>query len=85
MVLKQVGVWMAGKIINRISVVAAERKLEIKEIAKISGLPSQTIRRQWKDELNGISFDTLAGLCYALDCQPGDLLEFISDNGNTED
>jgi putative transcriptional regulator len=76
---------MSGRIVNRISVVAAERKLEIKDIAKISGLPSQTIRRQWKDESNGISFDTLIGLCIALDCQPGDLLEFVSDNGNTGD
>ena len=80
--LAKMGAWMSGRIINRISYVAGKRKLEIKDIAKMSGLPSQTIRRQWKDEADGISFTTLAGLCQALDCQPGDLLAFASDNGH---
>jgi putative transcriptional regulator len=53
-------------IIIRLDVMLALRKMRSKDLAAEIGLT----------EAKGVRFDTLAKICRALDCQPGDLLEF---------
>ena len=71
-----------GKIVNRLPLVAGEKRMLPKDIAKIGEMYSSTVIRQWMAESNGISYDTLARICYALDCQPGDILQFVPENNN---
>jgi len=75
---------MTGKIINRISEVAGKRRMQISDIANKADLPYMTVKRQWYATAGSITFSTLAAICQALDCQPGDLLEFHED-GHSRD
>ncbi len=62
----------------RINELLAERKLSAGELAKAVGITLQNLSILKNDRAKAIRFSTLAGLCRALNCQPGDLLEFIS-------
>ena len=72
---------MEGKIIFNIDVMLAKRKMSVSELAKQVNitLPNMSILKTGKAK--AIKISTLAALCKALDCQPGDLLEYQkSDN-----
>ena len=61
----------------RINELLAERKLSAGELAKAVGITLQNLSVLKNDRAKAIRFSTLSGLCRALNCQPGDLLEFI--------
>lgn len=67
---------MADEIIFNIDVMLARRKMSVSELAERVGitLPNVSILKNGKAKALKIS--TLARLCAALDCQPGDLLEY---------
>ena len=63
--------------------VLASRKLKAKEIAATIGVSETHLSLFRSGKVRGVRFSTLARLCAALDCQPGDLLSFEeSDEGS---
>ena len=64
------------EIIVRLDVMLARRKMRSKELAAIIGISEQNLSQLKSGKIQGIRFRTLAAICAALDCQPGDLLEF---------
>jgi putative transcriptional regulator len=63
-------------IIVRLDVMLALRKAKGKEVAERIGLSETNLSLLRSGKVKGIRFETLAKLCEALDCKPGDLLDF---------
>ncbi len=57
----------------------AKRKMQSKELAEILGITPANLSILKTGKAKGIRFETLEAICKALDCQPGDVLEFISE------
>jgi putative transcriptional regulator len=53
-----------------------QRGLSIYELARRSDLPYQTVHRIARETTSRINLATLAALCDALDCQPGDIVVY---------
>ncbi|GGX58171.1 transcriptional regulator [Tateyamaria omphalii] len=62
-------------IIVRLDVMMAMRKVKGRDLAAQIGITEQNLSLLKSGKVKGIRFETLAKLCEALDCQPGDLLE----------
>jgi len=54
----------------------ARRKWKSKQLAEAIGITEQNLSVLRAGRAKAIRFSTLAAICRALDCQPGDLLEF---------
>ncbi len=63
-------------IIVNIDVMLAKRKMSVTELAEKVGITMANISILKNGKARAIRFSTLAAICKALDCQPGDLLEF---------
>ena len=63
------------QIIVRLDVMLARRKMKSRELAERIGITEQNLSLLKSGKVKGIRFETLAKICAALDCQPGDLLE----------
>lgn len=70
------------EIIVRLDEIMARRKIRLHELAAKIGITEANLSILKNDKAKAIRFSTLAALCKALECQPGDLLEYISDNEN---
>ncbi|MGI6032594.1 MAG: helix-turn-helix domain-containing protein [Coriobacteriales bacterium] len=57
-----------------------ERKMSLTELSNQVGITIANLSNLKTGKAKAIRFSTLAALCRALDCQPGDLLEFESDD-----
>ena len=66
-------------IVVRLDVMLARRKMRSRELAERIGITEQNLSLLKSGKVKGIRFDTLAAICTALDCQPGDLLEAVSE------
>lgn len=71
-------------IIVNLDVMLARRKMRSKELAERIGITEQNVSLLKSGKVKGVRFDTLALICEALDCQPGDILEYRSDAAHTE-
>lgn len=67
---------MEGKIIFNIDVMLAKRKMSVTELAEKVGITVTNMSILKTGKAKAIKVSTLTKLCEALDCQPGDLLEF---------
>ncbi len=67
-------------IVTRLDRMLVDRKVTSKKLAEHVGISPVNISRIKSGRCNGIRFSTLAAICEALDCQPGDLLEYIPDD-----
>jgi putative transcriptional regulator len=56
--------------------VLASRRMKAKELAAAIGVSETHLSLFRAGKVRGVRFSTLAKLCAALDCQPGDLLEY---------
>lgn len=63
-------------IIVNIDVMLAKRKMSSTELAEKIGITPANLSILKTGKAKAIRFSTLAALCRALDCQPGDLLEY---------
>lgn len=68
-------------IIVRLDVMLAKRKLRSNALAAAIGITEANLSLLKSGKVKGIRFETLAAICEALDCQPGDLLEYEPDTG----
>lgn len=66
------------KIVVRLDVVMAERKVKGRDLAARIGITEQNLSLLKSGKVKGVRFETLASLCRELDCRPGDILD-ISD------
>ncbi|KPF95788.1 helix-turn-helix transcriptional regulator [Rhodopseudomonas palustris] len=66
-------------IVVNLDVMLAKRKMRSKELAERIGITEQNVSLLKSGKVKGIRFDTLERICAALDCQPGDILEFAPD------
>ncbi len=64
-----------GIIVN-LDVMLAKRKLKSKELAEIIGITEQNLSVLKSGRAKAVRFTTLDAICRALECQPGDILEF---------
>ncbi len=60
--------------------VVAKRKIGLTELSKEVDITMANLSILKNNKAKAIRFSTLEALCKTLDCQPGDLLEFVSDD-----
>ena len=63
------------RIVVRLDVMLARRKTTSRALAAEIGISETNLSLLRSGRVKGVRFDTLARICAALDCQPGDLLE----------
>ncbi|MBX9860028.1 MAG: helix-turn-helix transcriptional regulator [Sphingomonas sp.] len=68
-------------IIVTLDVMLARRKMRSKELAQRIGISETNLSLLRSGKVKGVRFETLEKLCDALDCKPGDLLDFESEGG----
>ncbi len=71
-------------IIVNLDVMLAKRKIRGKELATEIGITEQNLSLLRTGKVKGVRFSTLEKVCQVLECQPGDILEFIPDELNPE-
>jgi len=64
---------------NNLSKLMGEKRIRISEMQRLTGLSESTIRRVYYDTTKNISYETINKLCWALECNTQDLLEYIPD------
>ncbi len=65
-----------GKIILRLDRVMADRKMSLNELSEKAGVANVNLSKLKNGRISAIRFSTLIAICEALDCQPGDILEY---------
>ncbi len=60
----------------------ARRKMRLKELAVAIGITEQALSMIKTNKVKGVRFTTLVKICDVLDCQPGDLLEFVRETND---
>lgn len=74
-------------IIVNLDVMLAKRKMRSKELASTIGISEPNLSLLKSGKVKGVRFSTLSRICRALDCQPGDILEWRDgpedDDGDT--
>ncbi|WP_298322758.1 helix-turn-helix transcriptional regulator [uncultured Dokdonia sp.] len=58
--------------------VLADREMRSKELAEIVGITEANLSILKSGKAKAVRFSTLEAICEALDCQPGDILEYTS-------
>lgn len=71
---------MDGEIIFNIDVMLAKRKMSVTELAEKVGITIANVSVLKNGKAKALKISTLIKLCEALDCQPGDILEYRSGN-----
>ena len=66
-------------IVVRIDVMLAKRKMSVTELADKVGITISNLSILKNDKARAVRLETLDKLCKALDCQPGDLLEYVEE------
>ena len=67
-------------IIVNLDVMMAKRKMSLTELSNYVGITLSNLSVLKTGKVKGIRFDTLESICKALDCQPGDILEYREDS-----
>ena len=66
-------------IVVRIDVELAKRKMSVGEFAERVGLTPANVAVLKNGRAKAVRFSTLEAMCHVLECQPGDLLEYIEE------
>ncbi len=68
-------------IVVRLDVVMARKKVRSNALTRAVGITEANLSLLKSGKVKGVRFSTLEAICRYLDCQPGDILEFIPDEG----
>ena len=68
-------------IIIRLDRVMADRKISVNDLAKELDMTNVNLSNLKTGKMKGIRFETMERIRKALDCQPGDLFEYLPDEG----
>ena len=72
-------------IVVNLDVMLARRKMRSKELAALIGISEPNLSLLKSGKVRGVRFETLDKICRALDCQPGDLLEWRDGPSDPDD
>jgi len=64
-------------IIVNLDVALARRKMKLKDLSEIVGVSTVNLSILKQGKAKAIRFSTLESICLALECQPGDILEYV--------
>lgn len=67
-------------IIIRLDRILADRKMRLNELAKEVGISNVNLSNLKTGKVKAIRFSTLEAICKTLNCQPGDILEYVPDD-----
>lgn len=70
-------------IIINIDVMLAKRKMSVTELSERVGITMANISVLKNQKAKAIKISTLDSICRALDCQPGDILEYVKEDQET--
>jgi putative transcriptional regulator len=68
-------------IVIRLDVMMARRKVRSNVLARAIGITEANLSLLKSGKVKGLRFSTLEAICRVLECQPGDLLEYVPDEG----
>lgn len=71
-------------IIINLDVMLAKRKMRSNELAERIGMTTANLSILKTGKAKAVRFSTLEAICEILDCQPGDIMEFVPDTGNDQ-
>lgn len=72
-------------IIVNLDVMMAKRKISLNELSERVDLTLSNLSILKTGKAKAIRFSTLEAICKALDCQPGDILEYVNDKKNNNE
>jgi putative transcriptional regulator len=67
-------------IVVNLDVMLARRKMRLTELSKLVDISLTNLSNLKTGRARAIRFSTLEAICTVLDCQPGDILEFVPDD-----
>lgn len=67
-------------IVVNLDVMMAKRKISLKDLAEKVDITNANLSILKTNKAKAIRFSTLNEICKALDCQPGDILEYVEDD-----
>ena len=67
-------------IVVNLDVMLSKRKMSLTELSEKVGITMSNLSILKKGKAKAIRFSTLEAICKVLDCQPADILEYVSDN-----
>ncbi|RIV30407.1 transcriptional regulator [Flagellimonas lutimaris] len=65
-------------IIINIDVMLAKRKIKSKDLAQEIGITPANLSILKNGKAKGVRFETLEAICKALDCKPGDIIDYVA-------
>ncbi|MFZ0161671.1 MAG: helix-turn-helix transcriptional regulator [Kineosporiaceae bacterium] len=71
-------------IIVNLDVMLARRKVRLTELSERVGITMANLSNLKTGKARAVRFSTLEAICEALECQPGDLLEFVPDGAASD-
>ena len=72
-------------IIINLDVMLAKRKMSVTELSDRVGITMANLSILKNGKAKAVRFSTLESICKALDCQPGDILEYKKDEDEEQD
>lgn len=72
-------------IIINIDVMLAKRKMTVTQLAEKVGITIANISVLKNGKAKGLKFSTLDAVCRALECQPGDIMQWVDDYDTDEE
>ena len=69
-------------IVIHLDVMMAKRKMSLNELSEKVGITLANLSILKNNKAKAIRFSTLDAICRALDCQVGDIMEFVPDDNN---
>lgn len=63
----------------------AKRKMSVTELSEKVGITMANLSILKNGKAKAVRFSTLEGICKALDCQPGDILEYRNDEADKDE
>ncbi len=71
-------------IVVNLDVMMARRKMSLGELAQRVDVTMANLSILKNNKARAVRFSTLEAICAALDCQPGDILEFVPEKGEEQ-
>jgi putative transcriptional regulator len=71
-------------IVVRLDVMMAQRKMSLNALAAEVGISLTNLSLLKNGHVRGVRFNTLSAICKALECQPGDLLEYVEESDESK-
>ncbi len=68
-----------------LDVMMARRKISLGDLAERVGITQANLSILKTEKARAVRFSTLEAICRELDCQPGNILEFVADEKNNND